>query len=232
MSKLADAYTWPGVQRSLSRSCPYVPIRLVLILLSNISKWRQFIIKAETNKIMIFYPRHQGIWDIEIWPSFLARNTDSPNPICYAWSNTCTKDEKVNWRQLLINLLLSDKTMLPFSRETSILIIVSKMYCLELILPSGSSHFSNVTMIDSFFLIQSLFFLLVIVNTTTPLVSYSSIRHELLTCYPFQNVVISLWFCAVRACVRLLLLIRIVFMYYGFVTTTLLFSFPHGTVFP
>lgn len=127
MSKLADAYTWPGVQRSLCRSCPYVPIRLVLILLSNTSKWRQFIIKAETNKIMIFYPRHQGIWDIEIWPSFLARSTDSPNPICYAWSNTCTKDEKVNWRQLLINLLLSDKTMLPFSRETSILIIVSKI---------------------------------------------------------------------------------------------------------
>ena len=87
-------------------------------------------------------------------------------------------------------------------------------------------------MIDSFFLIQSLFFLLVIANTTTPLVSYPFIRHELLTCYPFQNVFISLWFCAVRACVLLLLLIRIVFMYCGFVTTTLLFSFPQGTVFP
>jgi hypothetical protein len=81
-------------------------------------------------------------------------------------------------------------------------------YCLELILPSRSSHFSNVTMIDSFFLIQSLFFLLVIANTTTPLVSYPFIRHELLACYPFQNVFISLWFCAVRACVLLLLLIR------------------------
>ena len=119
-----------GVQRPLCRSCPYVPLRLVLILLSNASKWRQFIIKAEPNKIMIFYPRHQGIWDIEIRSSFLVRSRDSPNPICFAWSNTCTissKDEKVNWRQLLINLLLSDKTMLPFSRQTSILIIVSNI---------------------------------------------------------------------------------------------------------
>lgn len=83
--------------------------------------------------------------------------------------------------------LLSDKTIKPFSWETSILIIVSKIVLSWANSSIRNSHLSNITMIDLFFLIQSLFFLLVIANTTIQLASYPSILHELLTCYPFQS---------------------------------------------